>query len=248
MTAGLQSELLKVRTTRAWWAYLLAVVVLPAIATAGAIGHESAFSRGQADWQANLVDNADLVVLVGIILGITAVTVEFRTGTITSTLLATPRRERVLAAKAGAVTTLALLFGLLALIAVAAVAAVWFSLAGIGLHVSSELVGGAGQAVLLVVLGALLGLAVGSVVHGQVAAIVGTLVWLFLGELLVGGLLSVAGLEGLVPYLPFRALDAADGTGGEHLLRYWPSVAVCIAYIVGIGALGLTRTSRRDIA
>jgi hypothetical protein len=48
-------------------------------------------------------------------------------------------------------------------------------------------------------------------------------------------------------YLPFQALDAADGTGGDDLLSYWPGVAVSLGWIAGLGALGLARTLRRDI-
>ena len=248
MIATLHSELLKIRTTRAWWAYLAFVVVLPGVSTAGAIGRESAEGRAQADWQAGLVDNADIVLLVALILGITALTVEFRHGTITSTFLATPKREAVLASKTVAVALLALLFSLLALAALATVAAVWLSLDGIGVHAGSELFERAAQALLVTALAALLGLAIGAVVHGQVAAIVGTLVWLLLGETLVAGLLTVLGLEGAVSYLPFRALDAADGSGGGDLLPYWAAVVVCFAYIVGIGALGVARTRLQDIA
>jgi len=244
----LQSELLKIRTTRAWWAYLLFVVILPAVSTAGAIGHESAAGRDAADWQAGLVDNAEIVLIVGVLLGLTALTVEFRHGTITSTFLATPKREAVLASKAAAVTLLALLFSFLALAAVAAVALVWLSLDGVGIHAGSEPLGRAAQALLVTVLGALLGLAIGAVVHGQIAAIVGTLVWLLLGETLAAALLTVVGLEGVTSYLPFRALNAASGSTGENLLRYWAGVTVTVAYIVGIGALGVARTLRQDIA
>jgi ABC-2 type transport system permease protein len=92
-----------------------------------------------------------------------------------------------------------------------------------------------------------MGVAIGSAVHSQVAALVGTLVWIFVGETLVWGLLGLVDLDGVAGYLPFRALDAADGTGGEDLLGYWPGVGVSLGWIALIGAAGLVRTSRRDI-
>jgi ABC-2 type transport system permease protein len=248
LTAGVHSELLKVRTTRAWWLYLLFVIVIPAIGTAGAIGHQTAVRRSEQGWQTDLVGNADIVLLVAVILGITAVTVEFRHGTITPTFLATPAREAVLAWKAMAVAALALVFAVLALATVAAVAVVWLSVDGIALHVGSALVERAVQALLVVLLGALMGLAIGTVVHGQIAAIVGTLVWLLLGETLAAALLTVVGFEGAVSYLPFRALNAAGGTAGGDLLPYAAAVSVSIVYIVVIGALGVVRTSQQDIA
>jgi hypothetical protein len=80
-----------------------------------------------------------------------------------------------------------------------------------------------------------------------VAALVGTLVWLFLGETLLLGLFGLLDLDGLRAYLPFQALDGADGTGGGDLLSYWPAVGVSLAWIAVIGLAGTERTRRRDI-
>jgi len=92
-----------------------------------------------------------------------------------------------------------------------------------------------------------MGVAVGSVVHSQVAALVGALVWVFLGETLLAGLAGLLDVDGAVPYLPFRALDGADGTGGENLLSYWSAVAVSLGWVALLGAAGVWRTRRRDI-
>jgi len=61
------------------------------------------------------------------------------------------------------------------------------------------------------------------------------------------GLAGLLDMDGAVPYLPFRALDAADGTGGEDLLSYWPAVAVSLGWVALLGAAGVWRTRRRDI-
>ncbi len=54
-------------------------------------------------------------------------------------------------------------------------------------------------------------------------------------------------MDGAVPYLPFRALDGADGTGGEDLLSHWHAVAVSLGWVALLGAAGVWRTRRRDI-
>ena len=100
MTALVRSELLKVRTTRGWWAYLIVIVLLVGIGTAAEVGSRSESERTGLDFQFALVDLVGIASLLAIILGITIVTTEFRHGTITPTLLATPGRERVLAGKA----------------------------------------------------------------------------------------------------------------------------------------------------
>jgi ABC-2 type transport system permease protein len=92
-----------------------------------------------------------------------------------------------------------------------------------------------------------MGIAIGSVVHSQVAALVGTLVWLFVVENLLWGLFAWRGVDRLAEFLPFRALDAADGVGGEDLLSYGAGVAVSVAWVAAIGAAGVVRTRRRDI-
>ena len=68
------------------------------------------------------------------------------------------------------------------------------------------------------------------------------------GEPLLGALVGLVDLDGVVPYLPFQVLDAADGTGGESLLSYGPGLAMACAWIAAIGGGGLLRTSRRDIS
>jgi ABC-2 type transport system permease protein len=248
LTALVRSELLKVRTTRGWWAYVAVIVLLAGIFVAGDIGSTEDANRGTVDFQLGLVDVAGVAALLAIILGITIVTTEFRHGTITPAFLTTPHREWVLASNTVATAVVSLLFAVLAFAVVAAVAVPWLSLVDAELHFGeSEVLTRAAKAVLLVVLWGLLGVAIGAVVHSQVAALVGTLVWIFLAETLLLGLFGLLDIDGVAAYLPFRALDAADGTGGADLLSYWPGVAVSLGWIAGLGALGLARTLRRDI-
>ncbi|MBA2297587.1 MAG: hypothetical protein H0W14_06065 [Actinobacteria bacterium] len=75
----------------------------------------------------------------------------------------------------------------------------------------------------------------------------GALVWIFLGETLLIGLVGLLDIDGAAAYLPFQALDAADGTGGGDLLSYWAGVAVALGWVALLGAVGTERTRRRDI-
>ena len=248
MIALVRAELLKIRTTRSWWAYLIAIVLLVGIAVAGDTG-SNADARGELDFQVGLIEAAGFVsALLALILGITIVTTEFRHGTVTPTFLASPKRERVLTSKAIAGVLTALGFGVLALLVVLAVATPWLAIVDADIHAGDAEIGErALQALGSTVLWVLIGLAIGSVVHSQVAALVGTLVWIFLGETLLWGLFSLIDIDGAIAYLPFRALDGADGTGGEDVLDYWPAVAVSLGWIALVGAAGVWRTRRRDI-
>jgi ABC-type transport system involved in multi-copper enzyme maturation permease subunit len=247
VSALVRSELLKVRTTRGWWGYLIVIVLLVGAAVAGDTGTADDADRSLLQFQLGLVEAAGFAALLALILGITMVTTEFRHGTITPTLLAEPSRERVLAAKTLAGSMVGALFGVLALFIVAAIALPWLSIVDAEIHLDGEIGTRAAATLLGVVLFALMGLAIGVAVHSQVAALVGTLLWVFLAETLLLGLLGLLDLDGAISYLPFRALDGADGTGGEDLLRYWPAVGVSLAWIAAIGAAGVARTRRRDI-
>ena len=248
MTALIRSELLKVRTTRGWWAYLIVLVGLVGIGTAAEVGSRSLAERSGLDFQLALIDLVGISSLLAIILGITMVTTEFRHGTITPTVLATPSRERVLVGKAVAGVLIALLFAVLAFVVVLVVAAIWTSVDGGQLDLlDGDVADRAARTTLGVVLWLLLGLAIGSVVHNQVAALVGTLLWLFLVETLLVGLFSLLDIDAVAEYLPFHALDGADGSGGDNLLDYGPALAVTVGWIVLLGVAGAVRTRRRDI-
>jgi ABC-2 type transport system permease protein len=249
VSAQIRSEWLKVRTVRSWWAYLIVIVLLTGVAVAGTIGSaEDDAARATLDHQLGLVESVGIAVLLAILLGITIVTAEFRHGTVTPTFLIEPHRERVLAAKAITGTALALGFALLSLVIVAAIALTWFAIIDVETHLGeAELWERTAQQFLSAALWALLGVAIGSVVHSQVAALVGTLVWIFLGETLLPGLFGLIDFDWATPYLPFRALDAADGTGGEDLLSYEGGIAVSLGWVALLGAAGTVRTRRRDI-
>ena len=205
MIALVRSELLKIRTTRSWWAYLIAIALLSALGAAGTIGSAVSSERGTADFQLDLVETMAVAVLIAIILGITIITAEFRHGTVTPTFLAAPHREQVIGAKAIAAVIVAIGFALLSLLVIVAVALPWFAIIDVDTHLTDgEIVTRAAQQSLAAVLSVLLGIAIGAIVQSQVAALVGTLVWLFLGETLLLGIFGLLDLDRIeaVPPVP----------------------------------------------
>lgn len=247
MTALVHAELLKVRTVRSWWAYLIVIPLLVALATVSELG-PSGQPLDEVDFQVGLVEASQIAGLISIILGITVVTSEFRHGTITPTTLVEPRRARVVAAKTVASVLVAASFLLLALAVVVLVTAIWYAIVGAELHLlDGEPLTRAAQSLLFAILWTLLGVAIGTLVHSQVAALVGTLVFFFAVTPLLYGLFILLDVEGLFSYLPFIALDSADGTNESDMLEYWPGVAVSLAWIAAIGAAGTARTMRRDL-
>ncbi|MFI2105087.1 hypothetical protein ACH436_17470 [Isoptericola sp. NPDC019693] len=146
-------------------------------------GLAAATDLGSATAQRSLLDllgqgpasgSSGVTTLCVLLLGVLAATADFRTGGIVPTALAVPDRLRVLAGKAGATATVALAIGA----ALALVTAVGLVLAvattpGAGLAIGpGEALGVWARGLAVMVLLSWLGLAVGTLVRGQVAAIV----------------------------------------------------------------------------
>jgi ABC-2 type transport system permease protein len=194
-----------------------------------------------------VLGDASFVGLFALIIGIVAVTNEFRHGTITPTLLTTPRREIVVLAKAIAAILVSIGFALLAFLTLAVVGSIWLAAVGADNQLADpDVLGAAAKLLLAAPIWALVGIAVGVLVQSQVAALVGTLIWIFLAETIIVAVLELLDVGGLADYLPFQALDAADGTSA-NLLPYWTAVGVSLAWALVLGAAGTERLRRRDI-
>jgi ABC-2 type transport system permease protein len=246
VTGLFAAELLKLRTVRATWGYVIAALGLGALVTAGSIGGESAEAREAADFQSNLLlDAAFPTTILALLLGIILVTNEFRHGTITPTLLVTPRRELLLGTKlaAGGVTGMALV--VVALVVSAVIAAIWLGALGVPLEP-----GDTGGSILKALVGAalagLLGAALGGAIHSQVAALVGALVWIFVAEPLVWGLLGLLDVGGAAEYLP-SAILLSLVSSEEEGLSWGTVVGMELAWIALATAAAAFRTGRRDI-
>ena len=187
-----------------------------------------------------------------LLLGIIAMTGEFRHMTITSTLLATPRRSRVLLAKmvtygllGAAIACVTLAFVLVA----ASVSLIPFEHAPITIGTITSVLLGAAIGMALY---AILGVSIGSLITNQVAAIVTALVWVLLIEALAG-----LAFPSAARWLPGGALNSAmdvalrsDITGGltqAETLPAWAGIAVLLAYTGVFAAVASRTTLRRDI-
>ena len=247
MTRLVSAELLKFRTTRAGIGFVLAALALVGIGTAGTVGSARQSRLGTAEFSHDLLSGAVLAAIIVFLVGVICVTSEWRHGTITRTLLVTPRRARVLVAKELWIAILAAILALISLALVVAIAAIWLSLDGSpSLLLGSDQLRYAGRVVLVAMLWGTLGVGVGALVQSQTLAVVGSIIWILLVENLVSGLLGLVHVDGVADYLPGRALFAFDGTEGG--LSTWAGGAVAVAWVVALGVAGAWRISRQDIA
>jgi ABC-2 type transport system permease protein len=251
-------ELLKLRTTRLSYGLLGLAAGLTALdavlrnARAGS-GKLAPLSTGAG--LTNVLTVTGFALLVAAILGVTISSGEFRHQTATLTYTEVPNRVRVLLAKAFAAVMVGLVFG-----AVGTAIATGIALAFVAAHgYPIALAGGtmarfAGGAALGGALLAAVGVGLGSLVRGQLGAVIGLFAWAFFLEPIVGGLFNDIG-----PYLPFTATTTIAGSrlggggfgyAGSSTASALPLIGA-VALVTGVAvvlALTAARTTvRRDI-
>jgi ABC-2 type transport system permease protein len=246
MTRLFAAELLKLRTIRVMWGFGLAVIGFSGLLAVGNLGSPSEGGRLAPDYQLDLVLVAALpAVLLALLLGMLLFTNEFRHGTISRTLLVTPRRPVLVGVKLliGAAAGFGL--ALLAFVVTAIAAVIGLAIVDVTLEpvdAANGLWRGLSAAALIGALGA----AVGGFVHSQVGALVGTLVWLFVAEPIVWVLLGLVDLGGVADYLPAVTVLSIVDTEGENL-SYAGTVGMAVVWTAVATVLAIWRTRRRDI-
>jgi ABC-2 type transport system permease protein len=249
MRALISAELLKLRTTRTFWWYVLAAVafvplsIAVAVNRAGSTGYAALDSTdGLRAVFASASGGGIMLTLIGIML----IAGEFRFQTAVGTFLVTPDRRRVLAAKLAAASivgaVIGSLCGLLTLVvAIPVLESRGVDVAAHGGSIAGVLAGCiAGTA-----LSGLVGVGLGALLRNQTLAIVATLVWLFLVESML-----IAFAPQIGRWLPGGAASALAGTdvGTSDLLPAWAAALLFAAYGVAFAAAGSRFVLRRDVA
>jgi ABC-2 type transport system permease protein len=246
MKAQLRSELYKLRST---WTVASVVGAMLALVTLAVLLHTlslSASKLASATFQRNVFTDTgvNLGALFAGLLGALSITGEIRSGTIRPTLLVTPRRGLVIAAKAVTVLAAGFAVGVISAGAAAGVGSAGLAsrglLIGLGAGDYAKLILGGGAAAAL---WALIGLGVGAVVRAQVPTIIALFAWLLFVEGLIAG--DVPSVARFFPAALARAL-AGSQAGGT--LRTPAVAALLLALYAALAiAAGRTTTTRRDV-
>ena len=264
----LRSEWIKFWTLRStiWTlglavAFMVALAVLFAWGAAGSVG-EAADPDGpgitiRVGEAASLVGSGVYLAQVAlIVLGVLAVTGEYSTGMIRSTLTAVPRRTPALWAKAVVVAV--------AVAGVAIVSAVLAAVSTLGFHdrlgITLDLTDEETQRLLagipLYLAGmALLGFAFGALLRSSAGAIASVLGLVLIVETIVGGI-PIRAFELIGPFLPVTAgtriltpnetLAAMDAVATGATLSPWQGYAVLFAWVAVLHGIAAVLLRRRD--
>ncbi len=238
----LAAELLKIWTApRTLLGILLAeiaIVLIGVITTVHSAVSDTSLPPRLAQ---DVVSIGNTSLLFATLIGVLIATTEYRHGTITLAFLATPVRERVLAAKTGAAVIASALLVLPALLFTVGIAQIWVG-GRDDYHFGSHEWGLIGRLFIGAAIVAMIGLFIGASLKRQLGAVILVLGWLVFVEHAVEGL-----FPGTRDYLAGRSIGGVLGGGGQGTPSFAHAVAVLAVYLVGLGALAVALTRRRDI-
>jgi ABC-type transport system involved in multi-copper enzyme maturation permease subunit len=243
MTRLVRAELLKLRTTRLLLWLGLLILALEVLVIALHVSQDSLSSLAEHRTQRDVVSIAAVSALISLILGIVSSAGEFAHGTIGHTFLVAPVRERVAAAKLVAAAIVGAALGLASCVFAWGFAALLISSRSVSVHLLS---GSALRLALGTILAAAitgqLGIGFGSLLRRQTAAIVIALIWLLVGEPLLGTTKAER-------YGPGHAIGSVveAGNQGSELLSFGAGLTVAFVYVVVAGVLGAGALKRTDI-
>lgn len=243
MLDQLLSELRKMRSTRTNLGLLAGMValILLTVLLNGFIPTTDELATH--DNQHALLSAGTSAALFAALIGVMAITSEFRHGTIRPTFVVTPQRTRVVTAKVVASLLMGAVFGLAA---IALSLGVGYAILGIR-DIPVEL--GAGHLVWLM-LGtpamtaawAALGVGLGAVLRNQVFAVIGLIIWTMVIDNLLRGLVpSIGG------YTPVGASAALVADPADYVLPAAAGGLLLVGYLLALVASGAILVARRDV-
>jgi ABC-2 type transport system permease protein len=246
VTALLEAELLKLRTTRTFVA-LAAVTIGTSLLVAGLVAALTEPTEASVVGDVFTADTSTLFILVLAVIGITG---EWRHSTITSSLLAAPDRPRFLAAKTLAFAAAGLLLSLLTSLSVALLGLAVLSIRDLPLPEAGDLLAQiAHNGAAAALLGAL-GVGLGALLRNQPVTIVGVLAASFAVEPVLIELVPAVARFG-----PFVALPGAVanlrpediGFDGAELLSPAVAALLMLAWVSAAYTAAAAQLRRRDV-
>ena len=235
------AELLKLRTTRTFWALSGSAAALVLMLLVLTLSLDNTLDT--AEDARSVFGTTALCGLLTLVFGVVAGAGEYRHGTIATTLLVTPRRLRAVSATVMGALLAGLAIGLGVSALTAAIALPWLSAKDVVMPSAGSALEVFLGACLYAALAAAFGAALGALLRNQVVAVVIVLVQLFVVDPTVAALVEEVGkftLTGL-------GIGMAGAGENDEALPRAVAAAVWALYTVLVTALAVMVTARRDI-
>lgn len=246
MSALLEAELLKLRTTRTFVALVGAALALTLIFAV----LSGLLSDFETEEDARLLFVGDFTGIFIVLLGAMGMAGEWRHRTITSTVLAAPDRVKLLAAKTLSYAVAGVVVSFVVTSALMLVGTIVLSSRGETTLPVSELLDVLWRNLVVAAYLGAFGVCIGAIVRSQVAAIVGLLIWMMVAEsalfFFVEDLLKFAPLNGAPGGIIDVTVDEGPGAGAE-LLAPGAAALVMLAWVAVLYAAGAVLLRRRDL-
>ena len=249
MSGLVAAEIRKLTSVRTTWIITAIGLLLVAIG-AGFFVFEDEFSGpfdGTDGQIAATIDQIGGMSVIVLVIGLLAMTTEFRHGTIGRTLQFTPSRSTVLGAK----LVVGIVYGVLFFAFGLVVVGILVAIAGAGFSVGESTVAALWQGPVGLALTAMFGVALGALLRNQVVAITVTLIYLFLGETLINQL-----FPDVARWMPFQALNAVFASeesmagmpeGMVRPLEPLVGLSVFVGYVVVVSLAAIVLMRTRDV-
>ena len=268
MAGAVKAEFRKFFSTRMWWGMAIGVFLAGALFSVifalfvpgsrqqgGNGGGGPAFPGLDNTAMVSTVYTAglSLAYLLTLVVGVMAIGSEYRHKTITSTFLSTPKRVRVMVAKVASLLGIGAFYGIVFLVGSVGVGGTVIAIKGFSpLPEAGPIARALALSLLVLGLWSLLGLGAGILIPNQVAAILIAVGAAWIVEPVAGVLLGfVSWGKSIVPYMPSQATSAMVGqintSSTVHLLSWWASALVLVAYAAVLAGIGSLRSVRRDV-
>jgi ABC-2 type transport system permease protein len=246
MNTLVRAELMKLRSLRSfWWTVAATLAFVPVSIAISIHGGARSPAIETTEGFRNVMAAASSGAVLMLIIGILMTAGEFRHNTITSTLLITPDRKRMVGAKLAASGLVGVAVGIVASLLTLAIALPWLAHRNVdlgvhGLDILLVLVAG----IATTALGALMGVGLGALMTNQTVAVTATLVWVFVVETLLGSF-----APGIGRFFPGAAASAMSGVAppiGEAL-PFWIAGLLYAGYALVVAEAGTRLVMHRDI-
>jgi ABC-2 type transport system permease protein len=238
------AELLKLRTTRTFWAIAGSALGLLLLTLVLTLALTQRFTEAEA---LSALSSAGFAGLMALILGVVYSAGEYRHGTIASTLLVTPNRLWVATGQVLACAAAGFALGLVSVAAVAVIGLPWLATKDAPTLPAGEVVELLVGNVLYATVAGAFGVAVGALLRNQVAAIVLVLLILFAIDPAVGALLPDYEKYSLTGLATAMSGGSAEDIGASDLFSIWEAALLWSAYTAILVIAAALLTSRRDV-